>query len=1095
MTEEQLKKIPYNTTVVGTIISRSLEPNQYTILFQGVQYEAFSLGNDRLNPGDSVYILVLNNTLSNKKMILGRTDLVPGVFGDPGFYGSFYDDQDQTAALPNVGYPIYVRDTFEALGVSLANNSKIVFNNYGTYNIQFSLQFRNTQSNDHDVAIWLKLNGNAVDQSGGFISVPSKHGSIDGHTIASWNYVLTLDKDDFIELYWTTNSTTVSIAKYAASLIDASAAIPSVIVTAAQVANSIVGPQGPKGDPGYGVPPGGTTGQVLAKASNDDYDVEWTSSSGTNTTYTLGSSPGVTNAAKIDLIGSDATTSSVTLQGGTNVTITETGSTITINSTGGGGGGMVYPGAGIAVSTGTSWSTSITNSAGLASNISDETGTGSLVFANSPTLVTPNLGTPSALTLTNATGLPVAGISNLGAGVGSFLTVPTSAHLAAAVTDETGTGSLVFANSPVLITPSLGVATASSINGTTIPSSKTLLITDDIGVSVQGYDGDLQAIGALTGTSGLLRKTNTNTWTLDTNTYLTSADVVTSFSGASTGLTPSTASTGSITLGGVLVVSHGGTGTGTAGIGAFNNITGYTATGATGTTNTNLVFSASPTLSGTPLSTTAVVDTNTTQIATTAFVLGQASSINPLSLGTVAIGTSLRYARADHVHPTTGLVLISDIGTTVQAYDADLSAIAALSGTSGFLKTNGAGTWTVDTNTYLTATTGVTTVNGNSGAITNVALTTGTLAQFASTTSAQLAGVISDETGSGALVFATSPSLTTPNIGVASGTSLTLTGDLAVNGGDITTTAATFNLIDATATTVNFAGAATALTIGASTGTLRIENPTITTSVTSGTLALFNTGLTGTLNIGNAAATLSIGNAATTSTFGYTSTAASTTNISTGAVANTITKTINIGTGGASGSNTNVFIGSATTGAKTVIELDGVGTANIEIDGTGLNASNVAEEPAIYPSLSDYGSLGKAGNSWYRIFSIGTYNRAVTGRTVLVATNGQFGTTSSSKRFKDQIENYDFNYSKLLNLEPKTYFYNLEDTENDKKQLGFIAEDAQELGLEYLYGVDDQGIPDYFAYEKLPIYLVGLAKEQQKLIGELRARIEALENK
>jgi hypothetical protein len=461
----------------------------------------------------------------------------------------------------------------------------------------------------------------------------------------------------------------------------------------------------------------------------------------------------------------------------------------------------------------------------------------------------------------------------------------------------------------------------------------------------------------------------------------------------------------------------------TTSAGLAANITDETGSGS-------LVFADSPTLSGTPLSTTAAADTNTTQIATTAFVLGQASSTNPLALGTVAVGTSLRYARADHVHPTTGL-----------------------------------------------------------------GLTSGTLAQFASTTSAQLAGVISDETGSGALVFATSPSLTTPNIGAASGTSLTLTGDLAVNGGDITTTATTFNLIDTNATTVNFAGAATTLTIGATTGTLRIENPTITTSVTSGTLALFNTGLTGTLNIGNAAATLSIGNAATTSTFGYTSTAASTTNISTGAVANTITKTINIGTGGASGSNTNIFIGSATTGAKTVIELDGVGTANIEIDGTGLNASNVAEEPAIYPSLSDYGSLGKAGNSWYRIFSVGTYNRAVTGRTVLVATNGQFGTSASSRRFKTNIEDYGFDYSKLLELNPKTYFYNLDDTENDKKQLGFIAEDAQELGLEYLYGVDDQGIPDYFAYEKLPIYLVGLAKEQQKLIEELRARIEALENK
>ena len=65
------------------------------------------------------------------------------------------------------------------------------------------------------------------------------------------------------------------------------------------------------------------------------------------------------------------------------------------------------------------------------------------------------------------------------------------------------------------------------------------------------------------------------------------------------------------------------------------------------TTKANL---ASPTFTGTPQSTTAAVDTNTVQIATTAFVLGQASAVNGAALGTAAVGTSTRYARADHVH-------------------------------------------------------------------------------------------------------------------------------------------------------------------------------------------------------------------------------------------------------------------------------------------------------------------------------------------------------------------------------------------------------------------------------------------------------------
>lgn len=92
------------------------------------------------------------------------------------------------------------------------------------------------------------------------------------------------------------------------------------------------------------------------------------------------------------------------------------------------------------------------------------TGTGNLVFSASPTLVTPLLGTPTSGTLTNCTGLPIAtGVSGLGAGVATFLATPTSANLAAAVTNETGSGALVFATSPTMVTPILGAASATSI--------------------------------------------------------------------------------------------------------------------------------------------------------------------------------------------------------------------------------------------------------------------------------------------------------------------------------------------------------------------------------------------------------------------------------------------------------------------------------------------------------------------------------------------------------------------------------------------------------------------------------------------------------
>jgi len=127
--------------------------------------------------------------------------------------------------------------------------------------------------------------------------------------------------------------------------------------------------------------------------------------------------------------------------------------------------------AGVTRATGFDAFVATPTSANLATLVTNETGSGSLVFATSPTLVTPALGTPSSATLTNATGLPIStGVSGLGTGVATFLATPTSANLAAAVTNETGTGALVFATSPTLVTPALGTPASGTLtNATGLP--------------------------------------------------------------------------------------------------------------------------------------------------------------------------------------------------------------------------------------------------------------------------------------------------------------------------------------------------------------------------------------------------------------------------------------------------------------------------------------------------------------------------------------------------------------------------------------------------------------------------------------------------
>lgn len=122
------------------------------------------------------------------------------------------------------------------------------------------------------------------------------------------------------------------------------------------------------------------------------------------------------------------------------------------------------------------------SSANLRAAMTDETGTGLLVFNTTPTLVTPILGVPTSGTLTNCTGLPVTtGVSGLGANVATFLTTPSSANLAAALTDETGTGANVFATSPTLVTPALGTVASGVISACT--STSMIMVTPVIGAA------------------------------------------------------------------------------------------------------------------------------------------------------------------------------------------------------------------------------------------------------------------------------------------------------------------------------------------------------------------------------------------------------------------------------------------------------------------------------------------------------------------------------------------------------------------------------------------------------------------------------------
>lgn len=153
-------------------------------------------------------------------------------------YGAFQDSTDQTAASTTAAYAITLNTTDYSVGVSIVSNSQITVRSAGVYNIQFSIQLANTNTQIHDVDIWFRKNGTDVAGSNSKFSVPNSHGGTDGHLIAALNFYIQLAAGDYVQLMWATNSTNVTIEYLPAQTSPTRPTTPSVIVTVNKVDES-----------------------------------------------------------------------------------------------------------------------------------------------------------------------------------------------------------------------------------------------------------------------------------------------------------------------------------------------------------------------------------------------------------------------------------------------------------------------------------------------------------------------------------------------------------------------------------------------------------------------------------------------------------------------------------------------------------------------------------------------------------------------------------------------------------------------------------------------------------------------------------------
>lgn len=232
-------------------------------------------------------------------------------------------------------------------------------------------------------------------------------------------------------------------------------------------------------------------------------------------------------------------------------------------------------------------------------------------------------------------------------------------------TGESITGSITGSSTLTLGTVS-GTTGSVSLKGTT---SGTAILTAQAAAGTPTI-----SIGTSTGTIAAVATSplaiNATSGVISCATCAVTGSSVASFSAGTTGLTPNTATTGAVTLAGTLAVANGGTNASSASITAFNNITGYTAAGATGTTSTNLVFSTSPSL---------VTPALGMATATSLAINGATIGANGLAVtGTVASGavtsTGNVYSGAASLHgwtnrsnissPSDGILLLQNNGSS-----------------------------------------------------------------------------------------------------------------------------------------------------------------------------------------------------------------------------------------------------------------------------------------------------------------------------------------------------------------------------------------------------------------------------------------------
>ena len=128
-------------------------------------------------------------------------------------------------------YVVSISQERTSLTITGTVASEMVVTQPGIYNLQWSGQFINVAAQIHEVSVWLRKNGTDVVGSTGRVSINAKHGAFDGGAIPAWNYLVELQADEYVELWWSTPDVDTYITSFVAGTSPTRPATASVIAT------------------------------------------------------------------------------------------------------------------------------------------------------------------------------------------------------------------------------------------------------------------------------------------------------------------------------------------------------------------------------------------------------------------------------------------------------------------------------------------------------------------------------------------------------------------------------------------------------------------------------------------------------------------------------------------------------------------------------------------------------------------------------------------------------------------------------------------------------------------------------------------------